>query len=140
MTVRRLRPVGIAIDEYEDEEQVRYCTQCLAVGIPSILKERLYLDDKGKKVPDPPDAEDFLQCWKCGYIVAVRETKPEGTISGIVEPIDNPFDIGKTQLKPIEQKSGLTNKGKKQKHPDPEIQKELNKGSELIGYSTSLSL
>jgi hypothetical protein len=51
MTVRRLRPVGIAVDEYEDEEQVRYCAQCLAVGILSILKERLYLDEKGKKVP-----------------------------------------------------------------------------------------
>jgi len=75
MGITRFRPVGIVVDEYEDEEQVRYCTQCLAAGIPSILKERSYLDDKGKKLPYPPDAEDFLQYWMCGYIVAVRETK-----------------------------------------------------------------
>ena len=140
MGITRYRPVVIAIDpsEYEDEEKIRYCTKCLEVGLLNILKERLYLDEKGKRLPDPPDAEDWHQCWKCGYIVAAHETKPEGTISGIVEPIENPFDIGETQLKPIERKSRL-NKGKKKKHPDPEIQKELNKGSELIGYSTSSS-
>ena len=107
--------MGIAIDEYEDEEQVRYCTQCYAVGVFSILKDRLFLDDKGKRQPDPPYAEDFLQCWKCGFIVAVRETKPEGVISGIVEPIDNPFCIGKTQLKPIERRSRIKT-GNKKKH------------------------
>jgi hypothetical protein len=76
----RFRPVGVAIDQDgEDDEKVRYCTKCLQVNQLSILKERLYLDDKGKRMPDPPDAEDWLQCWKCGYIVALLETKPEGT-------------------------------------------------------------
>ena len=91
MGITRFRPVGIAIDpsEYEDEEKVRYCSKCLA---------------------------------------QFRELKNQSNL----------FDFGKTQLKPIERMSRL-NKGKKKKHPDPEIQKELNKGSELIGYSTSSS-
>ena len=55
-------------------------------------KERIYLDDEGKLLPPPPDADSFRQCWTCGYVVPLREVKKSGKISGIqgIETLDNP--------------------------------------------------
>ena len=81
-------------------------------------------------VNPPPDAEDWLQCWKCGYIIAVREAKIKGRISGIlgIEPIDNPYDFNKGVI--LGNDSCLTNriknlKRRQTKHPDKEVQKIL---------------
>lgn len=56
----------MVIDNSEDEEDIMFCEQCQKNGTVSKLKERLYLDDKGKALPPPPDASDFVQCWECG--------------------------------------------------------------------------
>jgi hypothetical protein len=143
--IKRYRDVGIAIDGWEDEEKVRYCSECMKVHVLSILKQRLYLDDKGKSIqPLPPDAEDWLQCWTCGFIVAAQETKSETKLQGIsgIEPIENPFDFGKTIIEPIYVRQDKNkpdfNKMKKElaklNIKDPLLRKELAAGAELISY------
>jgi ribosomal protein S27AE len=53
--------VGIAIDAGNPEESNPFCPRCEKIGIMSRLKQRLYLDDKGKLLlPQPPDADNFL--------------------------------------------------------------------------------
>jgi hypothetical protein len=94
---------GIAIivdSDYPDYENNPFCPNCQAIGKSSRLKERIYLDDKGKLLPPPPDNDDWLQCWKCGLIIPTHEVQKEGKISGIsgVEPISNPIDFGKKQI------------------------------------------
>jgi hypothetical protein len=34
-------------------------------------------------VPQPPDADNFLQCWKCNVVIPIREAKMQGKITGI---------------------------------------------------------
>ena len=84
MTIRRLEDnysfIGIAIPE-EERKQTAYCEKCYEVGILSRLDRRIYLDDEGKLLPDEPDADNFRQCWTCGYIIPTREVQQQGRIS-----------------------------------------------------------
>ena len=69
--------VGMVITDSEEEDKdISYCENCYKVGVLNKLRERVYLDMSGKLlVNPPPDADDWLQCWKCGYIIAVREAR-----------------------------------------------------------------
>ena len=145
--IRRLhhdnRSVGIVIDSEDDEEeQLQFCSTCAANGEMSRLKERLYLDSVGKRLPSPPpDAEDWLQCWTCGNVVALRDTKKLGKISGIqgIEPTDNKFDYGKGMILGNDSKHRYQKlKQRKNKHFDPEVQKFLEDGYELTSYLSSM--
>jgi len=95
------RGIGIVVDSNDiDKGKNPYCKSCYDFGILSRLKERLYRDDNGKSIPPEPDADNWLQCWYCGLIVAVREVKQSGTLSGIsgVEPVENPYDFNKKTI------------------------------------------
>ena len=77
---RNYHSVGMVI-ETQPEESNPFCNKCSAVDIISRLKERLYLDDKGKMIfPLPPNANEYLQCRKCGQIVQKIDAKMLGTI------------------------------------------------------------
>ena len=95
----------------------------------SRLRERIYIDDNGKLLPPAQDTDDWLQCWNCGLIIATRDTKMQGKISGIdgVEAIDNPHDFNKKMITGLDNKKNLyqkvQNKKRKEKHADKEIQK-----------------
>lgn len=132
--------VGMVIDNSEDEEDLQFCSTCMAVGEMNKLKERIWLDSKGKRLPDPPDAADWRQCWTCGNIVALRDTKKQGRIAGIqgIEPVDNKFDYGKSTILGNDSKNRYQRlKQRKNKHPDQEVQKLIDQGWELQSYSSS---
>ena len=137
--------VGMVID-YSDEEEggLIFCEQCHKQGVLSKLKQRVYLDMSGKLlVNPPPDAEDWLQCWKCGLVVALRDTKKSGKISGIqgIDILENPHDYGKSMI--LGNDARLTNriknlKRRQTKHPDAEVQRMLEDGYELKSYLSSM--
>ena len=140
---RNYHSVGLVIDsEDEEDKDISYCENCYIVRVLNKLKQRVYLDMSGKLlVNPPPDAGDWLQCWKCGYIIAVREAKRKGRISGIlgIEPIDNPHDYGKSIVLGNDSKHRYQNLKKRQnKHPDKEVQKHLDDGYELKSYLSSM--
>jgi hypothetical protein len=119
-----------------------------AVGELVRLKERIYLDDKGKALPSPPDADDWRQCWTCGLTVPTRDIKLSGKISGIqgIEPIENKYDYGKSTILGNDARlnSRIKNLKRRQtKHPDSEVQAHIDQGYEVISYQndepTSLS-
>jgi hypothetical protein len=130
--------VGLVIDE--EREELMFCSTCAANGVMSKLKQRLYLDDKGKLLPPPPDSEDWLQCWECGLVLPAREVKKQGTISGIsgVETAENPFDNKSVILGNDSKNRYQKLKKKKDRDPDPEVQKELDKGNIVTNYWTSM--
>jgi hypothetical protein len=139
MTIRRLdkrnyHSVGLVVDE--EIEEISSCSTCAANGVMSKLKQRLYLDDKGKLLPPPPDADDWLQCWICGLVVPSRDVKQSGKISGIqgVEPVENPFSK-KSKILGIDSKHRYQKLKKRQnKHSDAEVQKLLEEGWEVTSY------
>ena len=136
--------VGMVIDNSEDEEEDSiFCSTCAANGDTNKLKERIWLDDKGKRLPDPPDADSFRQCWVCGNIVPTKDVKHEGKISGItgIEPVDNKFDVGKSMILGTDSRltSRIKNLKRRQtKHPDAEVQRMIDDGYELTSYSSSM--
>ena len=147
MTIRRLEKnyssVGVVIDSEPEEESNPFCSTCMAMGELSRLKQRLYLDSNGKSLPPPPDADQWRQCWKCGLTIPTREVKQSGKISGIsgIEPIDNPYDEKKGVI--LGNDSRLSSRIKKlkrrqNKHPDPYVQRELDKGNLVLDYKTSM--
>ena len=82
-------------------------------------------------------------CYHCGLIIPTREAKMSGKISGIsgIEPIDNPFDEKKGVI--LGNDSRLSSRIKKlkrrqNKHPDPYVQRELDKGNLVLDYKTSM--
>jgi hypothetical protein len=150
MPIKRLNKdytsIGIVIAD-EDEEELSFCENCYKNSHELVrLKQRIWLDNKtGKLLPSPPNADDFLQCWTCGLVVPVREAKIQGKITGIqgVEPIDNPYEDKRGIVLGLDSRLGnriknLKRKQKKNKHPDPEVQKELDKGNIVTNYWTSM--
>ena len=131
--------IGIVVDE--ETEDIQFCSTCAANGEMSKLKERIYLNEKGKRLPSPPDADSYRQCWTCGLVVPVRDVKHEGKISGIqgIETIDNPFDEKKGLILGNDSKHRYQNlKRRQNKHPDKEVQKYLDDGYELTSYLSSM--
>ena len=132
--------VGIIIDN-KPEESNPFCPKCEAVGIISRLKERLYLNDKGKLLPPPPDANSFLQCWKCGLVIPTRDAKIIGKISGIngISPVDNPNDFKKGVILGNDSKHRYQKlKQRQSKHEDSEVQKLIDQGWTVQDYKTSI--
>jgi hypothetical protein len=134
--------VGVVIDE-ENEEDISYCSTCMAVGELVRLKERIYLDDKGKRLPDPPDSDNFKQCWTCGNIVTVSDIKKQGKIAGIqgIEILDNPYNEKKGVILGTDSRLGdrvRKLKRRQSKHQDKEVQAYLDKGYELTSYLNSM--
>jgi hypothetical protein len=138
--------IAIIVDSDSEFDSNPFCPNCQDIGKLSRLKERIYLDDKGKLLPPQPDAENFLMCYLCGLIIPTHEVQKEGKITGIsgVEVIDNPFDFGKKVIKGLDNRklqSRLKNKKRKTKekqHPDKDIQKYLNDGWEVTSYLNSM--
>jgi hypothetical protein len=137
---RNYHSVGLVVDE--EREELIFCEVCRKNGTTSKLKQRLYLDDKGKRlVNPPPDAEDWLQCWECGLIIPLREAQKQGKIAGIrgIEILQNPYDFSKGLILGNDSKHRYQNlKRRQNKHPDKEIQRSIDEGYELTSYWTSM--
>jgi hypothetical protein len=132
--------VGVVYDE-EDYEPISYCSTCMAVGEMNRLKQAIYLDDKGKLIPNHPDSENFKMCWVCGLIIPTRETKLSGKISGIqgIEISQNPYDEKKGLILGNNSKDRYKKLRRRQsKHPDKEVQRMLEDGYELKSYLSSM--
>jgi hypothetical protein len=129
---------SIGIVTNDDEEELSFCENCYKNSHELVrLKERLYLDNNGKLLPPPPDADSFRQCWTCGYIIAVREAQRKGKISGIlgIEPVDNPYDFNKGVILGNDSKHRYQRlKHRQNKHPDKEVQRMIDDGYELVNY------
>ena len=92
-------------------------------------------------VPPPPDADNWLQCWRCGLTIPTRDAKMLGKISGIsgITPVENPYDIKKGKILGIDSKNRYQKlKQRRNKHPDNEVQRLINQGYELKSYQTSM--
>jgi hypothetical protein len=128
--------IGVVYDE--EVQVISYCSTCAAVGELSRLRERIYLDKNGKRLPDPPNADMFRQCWKCGNVVPLHEAKREASISGIrgVETVDSPFDNKAVILGNDSKHRYQRLKNKKSKHPDKEVQNLIEQGYELKSYES----
>ena len=146
MTIRRYtrdyHSVGVVIDDDSELDDISFCSTCAANGVMSKLKERIYLSESGKRLPDPPDAEDFKMCWQCGLIIPTREVKKSGTIQGIqgVEILQSPYD-SKAVILGNDSKNRYQNlKRQKTKHPDSEVQRLIEDGFELVSYQSDSNI
>ena len=139
---RNYHAVGVVIDT-EPEESNPFCSTCAVFGELSRLKQRLYLDDKGKALPRPPDADNWLQCWTCGLTIPTRYAKMLGKISGIngISPVENPYDFKKGKILGIDSKHRYQKlKQRKNKHEDKEVQKIIDQGWTVQDYKTSIPI
>jgi len=128
----------------KDKEKVSYCNDCLQVNVLSPLKHRIYLDENGKITNPGPDADKWKQCWQCGVIVGVYETKQEPELASLVKPggkrrgliiagvgESRKFDrTGKTQHK-RKFKQDL------EQYKEEDVKEALRKGKKLISYNES---
>jgi hypothetical protein len=91
--------------------------------------------NKGKV--KPPDYDDFKYCNECGTIVPLYEVKNQGKLEGIVEPSDNPVDRGDV-ITGLNDRKGrikkLKMKQSRKQVDDEEVQKQLDKGYQLVKY------
>jgi len=85
------------------KERVSYCQDCLKVNVLSPLKDRIYLDENGKidTKPPPPDSKSWRQCWTCGNVVGVYETKTEAELTSLTEPSHNTFKFGRGSIQAV---------------------------------------
>jgi hypothetical protein len=130
-----------------DKEKISYCQDCEKVKILSPLRNRIYLDENGKIANPAADADKWKQCWTCGVIVGVYETKPEVELDTLTKPRDNPFKFkGNKQVLTGEgrkvDRSGKTQRKRKLKqdseqYKEEDVKQALRKGARLISYEES---
>ena len=77
-----------------DKEKISYCEDCLKVKVLSVLRHRIYLNDRGEITNPGPDSSKWKQCWTCGLIVGVYEAKQEVELDTLTSPRENPFKFG----------------------------------------------
>jgi len=123
------KPVFSFIDS-NDEEDIVYCPYCSKVNVKSKLGPRIYDDNE----PLPYDADQFMQCPKCGKIIPLYDIKEELSYGPIVDVISNPFDSG-TDIKAVEKRTGKKRKKKKDEGVDPELAGE--RGEVNVLYDSS---
>jgi hypothetical protein len=135
---------SIGIVTNDDEEELSFCENCYKNSHELVrLKERLYLDNNGKLLPPPPNADLFRQCWTCGTVVALRDVKLAGTITGIqgVEISQNPLEDKRGIVLGLDDNVKHRYrrlKHRKNKHPDAEIQRLIDQGYELKSFSETI--
>ena len=84
----------------EDEQpQPLYCPFCEKANLKLKLQPRLYEDDH----PAPYDADNWVQCYRCGKVIPLHEVKEEVEFGPIVDIIENPFDSG-TEILAVDKK------------------------------------
>ena len=74
MTIRRLQhdySSQLELLSDDEEEDITFCENCQSNGGVISLNSRREssLTIKGKRLPDPPDADNFIMCWTCGYVI-----------------------------------------------------------------------
>lgn len=128
--------LDLSINEFNDNDEVRYCPHCEKYGFKEILGARIYPKDE----PKPSDADQWLMCWECGNIYALYELSKESQITDVVETTDSPFDSGKNFLG-ID--SRTLRKKKRQKETfdfinDDDVKRALKHGHTLLSYSEEM--
>ena len=73
-----------AIYSSVNTQKIRWCQSCLNVGVSSILKNRIYLDENGKITSSAPDYKKWLMCHRCGNINVIQ-AKPEAELTSEVK-------------------------------------------------------
>jgi hypothetical protein len=143
----------IATDE-ESRSNIKWCANCEQLGIHNKLGKRIYLPDPDH--PDEPviiphDADNWLQCGKCGTVIPRYEARGEGElqIDSEYELIESPFDFAQGIFEPIGtsrkiDRSALQNRTQKKLRKkqlaavDSDIQAELKAGGEISDYTKTV--
>lgn len=96
------RSAFIFMSENNDDSEdyiISYCSKCQSFGFLSELKERIYNTNE----PIPSDSDNWLQCHRCGLVVAKVHAKWENEIVGIKDVSDSTsiYDSGKTVIETV---------------------------------------
>lgn len=137
-------------DSPDSRSNIRWCPRCEELGIHNKLGNKIYLPDPQK--PDEPviiphDADNWLQCHKCGKVIPRYEARGEGElqIDSEFELIESPFDFAQPVIEPIRpsrkiDRSALQNRTQKKLRKkqlaavDSDIQAELKAGGEITSF------
>ena len=144
MSEMKRNGIGAVYSGSKEKDKISYCENCWNVGKVSLLKNRIYLDKKGKITTPGPDADNWRQCWNCGEIVGVYEAKTEADLTTMTEPQKSPFEFGRSYTGSVEKRSfdrSDTHKIRKRrleqdssKYKEEDIKAALRKGAKLISY------
>jgi hypothetical protein len=132
-------------DDYSEDHITSYCERCESFGFLSELKERIYPDNE----PIPSDSDNWMQCHRCGTIIAKVHVKHVTKLKGFVDIPDTIYDSGKTIIETVNSGKYPTSKRRKQfiknlnrldhriepQDKDKDLQNLLNQGRILINYT-----
>ena len=142
--MRRSKENNVMISVSGDKEKISYCEDCLKVKVLSVLRHRIYLNDRGEITNPGPDSSKWKQCWTCGLIVGVYEAKQEVELDTLTSPRENPFKFGGgSQVMAGESRkvdrSGKTQRKRKlnqdlSEYKEEDVKDAIKKGKTVISY------
>jgi len=134
----------------DDKPRPQYCIRCKDLfGVHSLLGPRVIPINKqtGEPMPKPADHDRWLECQGCGTVYAKYEVKQEPHLITLVDADIDPFDRDKNiiesvrEIRKIDRSKDQRNVRKKeykrklQEIQDPDVRRELAKGSEVFNYT-----
>ena len=128
--------LDLSENEFNDNDEVKYCPHCEKYGFKEKLEPRIYPANE----PKPTDSDQWKMCSECGTIYALYELSKESQITDVVQTTDSPFESGKDFLGIDSRK--LRNKRRKKQEldyiEDEDVKRELKKGHTLLSYSEQM--
>ena len=119
---------------------------CLAVGVSSPLKNRVYLDDTGKVMIAPPaDHDKWFQCHRCGTVYSRFKVKQEPELESLVKPgaKRRGLIVGLGGDRKLDRSGRDMDRKWKQLEKqlasieDPDIRRDVARGGKIINYRKS---
>ena len=141
--------VNAYVIEHEEEEdndsKIMYCESCQNNGYVVRLKKRLYYreDKSGKQVLTEPDSDfnEWRQCYRCGEIYKIKETKVQGSLGDIVE-VDSEESVREPHVQVLIPRKKAKGTGRLQKLrdakseiKDKEALKAIKQGERVENYN-----
>ena len=144
MINRSKNVVSLEEDHGVEQPLKAYCQGCLAVGINSTLEARKYLPDANGVTTIPGDADQWLQCMKCGEAVNKKDARYEGRLRSVIEE-DSESEVG-TIIEAVyprgREAKKKRDKQRKEKElqsiKDPDIQRLIRQGFQIVDYSETI--
>ncbi len=93
---------GATGDNEDSKDKITsYCPNCIEAKVYELLKERIY----GQNETIPEDNDNWLQCHRCGLVIAKVHAQQESKLKGFVDIEGiNPLDPYKVMAEPINQR------------------------------------
>ena len=125
--------------QFDEDEDIIWCSRCLSHGDKCKMGEKILLDGQLPK----PDDDQFVQCHQCYFIQPLYKASHEGDLYTDLDIETNPFDFAKSVITGDDNTlkgrlKRVSKQRKKHENQDKELARLRGEGWEITAFSEQI--